>query len=99
MASHGSDTPTSPRAILHHTESILCTFMHTTVSVLDVKLNSKVWNVLSYKMEVKSNKCGLISKGILHTPPNSEIICGQNVSTKVVCGIFLFFKKKTMLKI
>ena len=33
------------------------------------------------------------------TPPNSEIICGQNVSTKVVCGIFLFFEKKAMLKI
>ena len=31
MASHGSDTPTSPRAILHHTDTILCTFMHTTV--------------------------------------------------------------------
>ena len=33
------------------------------------------------------------------TPSNSEIICGQNVSTKVVCGIFLFFEKKAMLKI
>ena len=33
------------------------------------------------------------------TPPNSEIICGQNVSTKVVCGILLFFEKKAMLKI
>ena len=32
------------------------------------------------------------------TPPNSEIICGQNVSTKVVCGILLFFEKKAMLK-
>ena len=32
MASHGSDTPTSPGAILHHTDTILCTFMHTTVS-------------------------------------------------------------------
>ena len=31
MASHGSDTPTSPRAVLHHTDAILCTFMHTTV--------------------------------------------------------------------
>ena len=31
MASHGSDTPSSPRAILHHTDTILCTFMHTTV--------------------------------------------------------------------
>ena len=33
------------------------------------------------------------------TPTNSEIICGRNVSTKVVCGIILFFKKKAMLKI
>ena len=29
---HGSDTPTSPRAILHHTDAILCTILHTTVS-------------------------------------------------------------------
>jgi hypothetical protein len=28
---HGSDTPTSSRAILHHTDAILCTFLHTTV--------------------------------------------------------------------
>ena len=28
---HGSDTPTSPRAVLHHKDTILCTFMHTTV--------------------------------------------------------------------
>ena len=34
-----------------------------------------------------------------HTPPNSEIICGQNVGTKVVCGIIFFFEKKSMLKI
>ena len=34
-----------------------------------------------------------------HTPPNSEIICGQNVGTKVVCGMILFFEKKAMLKI
>ena len=33
------------------------------------------------------------------TPPNSEIICGQNVGTKVVCGINFFFEKKAMLKI
>ena len=24
------------------------------------------------------------------TPPNSEIICGQNVGTKVVCGMIIF---------
>ena len=28
---HGSDTPTFPRAVLHHKDAILCTFMHTTV--------------------------------------------------------------------
>ena len=41
MASHGSDTPTSPRAVLHHTEAILCTFMHTTVyeEILYLELN------------------------------------------------------------
>ena len=33
------------------------------------------------------------------TPPNSEIICGRNVGTKVVCGMILFFEKKAMLKI
>ena len=33
------------------------------------------------------------------TPPKSEIICGQNVGTKVVCGIIFFFEKKAMLKI
>ena len=35
----------------------------------------------------------------LLTPPNSEIICGQKVGTKVVCGIIFFFEKKAMLKI
>jgi hypothetical protein len=28
---HGSDTPTSPRAVLHHTDANLCTILHTTV--------------------------------------------------------------------
>ena len=28
-------------------------------------------------------------KGSSSTPPNSEIICGQNVGTKVVCGMIL----------
>ena len=31
---------------------------------------------------------------IEYTPPNSEIICGQNVGTKVVCGMILFLKRK-----
>ena len=28
------------------------------------------------------------------TPPNLEIICGQNVGTKVVCGINFFSKDR-----
>ena len=28
---HGSDKPTSPRAVLHHTDANLCTILHTTV--------------------------------------------------------------------
>jgi hypothetical protein len=39
------------------------------------------------------------SKTGKNTPPNSEIICGQNVGTKVVCGMILFFEKKAMVKI
>ena len=35
----------------------------------------------------------------LSTPPNSEIICGRNVGTKMVRGMILFFEKKAMLKI
>ena len=35
----------------------------------------------------------------IFTPLNSEIICGQNVGTKVVCGMIPFFIKKAMLKI
>ena len=31
VASHGSYTPTSPRAVLHHTDANLCTILHTTV--------------------------------------------------------------------
>ena len=41
----------------------------------------------------------LLTNNIISTPSNSEIICGQNVSTKVVCGIIFFFEKKPMLKI
>ena len=36
---------------------------------------------------------------VIDTPSNSEIICGQNVGTKVVCGIIFFFEKIAMLKI
>ena len=33
----------------------------------------------------------------LFTPSKSEIICGQNVGTKVVCGMILFFEKKAII--
>ena len=33
------------------------------------------------------------------TPPNSETICVQNVSTKLVYGIIFLIKRKIMLKI
>ena len=32
MHHHGSDTLTSPRAVLHHTDANLCTILHTTVT-------------------------------------------------------------------
>jgi hypothetical protein len=41
----------------------------------------------------------ILNKGKTFTPPNSEIICGQNVGTKVVCGMLLLFLNKAMLKI
>ena len=31
---HGSDMPTSPRAVLYHTGANLCTILHTTVAAL-----------------------------------------------------------------
>ena len=37
---------------------------------------------------------GVLSVKII-TPSNSEIICGQNVGTKVVCGIIFFFEKES----
>ena len=48
---------------------------------------------------VKVLAANVIQNLYVFTPPNSEIICGRNVSTKVVCGIILFFEKKAMLKI
>jgi hypothetical protein len=42
---------------------------------------------------------GLFFENVHDTPPNSKIICGQNVGTKVVFGIIIFFEKKAMLKI
>ena len=35
---HGSDTPISPRAVLHHTDATLCTILHTTVFEISLDL-------------------------------------------------------------
>ena len=34
----------------------------------------------------------VVCMSICVTPPNSEIICVQNVGTKVVCGIIFFYE-------
>ena len=50
--------------------------------------------------ELTQRTSHLISKGVrCHTPSNSEKICGQNVGTKVVCGITFLFEKRAMLKV
>ena len=51
------------------------------------------------KLKFCLNSCLNSCLDLCYTPPNSEIICGQNVGTKVVFGMILFFEKKTMLKI
>ena len=39
---HWSDTPTSPRAVLHHTDANLCTILHTTVPIQYELVDCKV---------------------------------------------------------
>ena len=57
-------------------------------------------NILSFKNgRVTKGNCIRFSIHKWRTPSNSEIICGQNVGTKVVCGIIFFLEKKAMLKI
>ena len=61
MASHGSDTPTSPRAILHHTDAILCTFLHTTVYQIKIQLQkSALYRCEHYYEEVHKKVVYLI---------------------------------------
>ena len=60
--------------------------------------NINYWH--SYMLD--SKKFEQISGKVMQmalTQPNSEIICAQNVGTKVVCGMILFSEKKAMLKI
>ncbi len=46
-----------------------------------------------------SSSDGEVLRESCFTQPNLEIICGQNVGPKVVCGMIFFFEKKGMLKI
>ena len=59
------------------------------------------WKHTERNRQRDRKKYVMISGGFVipHTPPNSEIICGQNVGTKVVCGIIFFFEKRAILKI
>ena len=43
---HGSNTPTSPRAVLHHTDTNLCIILHTTVGP---SFFYKIWLTLKAK--------------------------------------------------
>ena len=66
-----------------------------------------IWNLflkINFKKVVYDSfsfvKIGQPNENYRHcTPPNSEIICGRNVGTKVVRGMILFFEQKAMLNI
>ena len=55
---HGGDTPTSPRDILHHTDQILCTFLHTTVFFKNRASHGKYkdWNEFMQPLCIKSDQ-------------------------------------------
>ena len=65
------------------------------------KYHTRVKKVEGLKTQYVKGQEGsfVVCMSICVTPPNSEIICVQNVGTKVVCGIIFFFEKKAMLKI
>ena len=52
---HGSDMPTSPRVVLHHTDANLCTILHTTVTVILYLFHLKMIRLLqkSYQIGAK----------------------------------------------
>ena len=56
-------------------------------------------NIASFKNRLTGSTQQNCCETSLTTTTNSEIICGQNVGTKVVCGMIPVFKKKAMLKI
>ena len=71
-------------------------------------VKTRVFNSLNFFLASSYNSVTLVVDRFIcntvlvlrrDTPPNSEILCGQNVGTKVVCGMILFFEKKAMLKI
>ena len=51
---HGSDTPTSPRAILLHTDQFFYTFLHTTVRVWHLLIYCKFYMEVPRPLAVKS---------------------------------------------
>ena len=80
------------RLIMENSTSLGCRTCESILEIIKGKILSDE-NFLIHEMFFEKN---------IHdwtTPPNSEIICGQNVGTKVVCGIIFFFEKKGMLKI
>ena len=74
MASHGSDTPTSPRAILHHTDTILCTFMHTTVIKISRSQNKKLGNCQQSTVQGPLNIWTEHSNCQIHSREDSKIM-------------------------
>ena len=49
---HGSDTPTFPRAVLHHTDANLCTILHRTVHIMKL---CDLHQILNQKLVSKNN--------------------------------------------
>jgi hypothetical protein len=73
---HGSDTPTSPRAILHHTDAILCTILHTTVTKV----------LLKYKVEKKElsvHSCKALLLLYQKQVPEQKLVSAQRYSLSI----------------
>ena len=82
------------------TESLMVMelFIVSTVEKFTMAWNS-FWctTLFTFVFLISLILCNISAQKVL-TPPNSEIICGQNVGTKVVCGMILFFKRKLCWK-
>ena len=67
---HGSDMPTSPRAVLYHTGANLCTILHTTVKRKESEVNS----------EKKTKKIELIKCSLCPQSFHPGIILNQHIN-------------------